>query len=61
LSRRGSSATFDPYYAIAAGIEAIFGNGHDVVAAVSAVAAEKPKRRHKELGSAGAAAFAKII
>ena len=42
-------------------IEAIFGSGHDVVAAVSAVAAEKPKRRQKEIGSAGAAAFAKII
>jgi DNA-binding transcriptional ArsR family regulator len=42
-------------------IEAIFGRGRDAVAAVSAVVAEKPKRRQKELGSAGAAAFAKII
>ncbi len=42
-------------------IEAIFGSGRDVVAAVSAFVAEKPKRRQKELGSAGAAAFAKII
>jgi len=42
-------------------IEATFGTGRDVAAAVSAVVAEKPKRRQKELGSAGAAAFAKII
>ena len=42
-------------------IEGIFGSGHGVVAAVPAVVAEKPKRRQKELGSAGAAAFAKII
>jgi DNA-binding transcriptional ArsR family regulator len=42
-------------------IEAIFGSGRSVVAAVPAVVAEKPKRRQKELGSAGAAAFARII
>jgi DNA-binding transcriptional ArsR family regulator len=42
-------------------IEAIFGSGRDVVAAMSAVVAEQPRRRQKELGSAGAAAFAKII
>jgi DNA-binding transcriptional ArsR family regulator len=42
-------------------IEAIFGSGRTVVAAGSAVVAEKPRRRQKELGSAGAAAFAKII
>ncbi|MGC2221146.1 MAG: transcriptional regulator, partial [Methylocella sp.] len=42
-------------------IEAIFGSRRSVVAAVPAVVAEKPKRRQKELGRAGAAAFAKII
>jgi DNA-binding transcriptional ArsR family regulator len=42
-------------------IEAIFGSGSATVAAVSTVVAEKPKRRQNELGSAGAAAFAKII
>jgi DNA-binding transcriptional ArsR family regulator len=41
-------------------IEAIFGSGR-AIAAVSTVVAEKPKRRQNELGSAGAAAFAKII
>ena len=42
-------------------IEAIFGSGIDVVEAVSCRVAEKPKPWLKELGSAGAAAFAKII
>ncbi|MGH7841404.1 MAG: ArsR/SmtB family transcription factor [Candidatus Binataceae bacterium] len=42
-------------------IEAIFGSGRGVVAVASGVVAEKPKRRQKELGSAGAAAFAKIV
>jgi len=42
-------------------IEAILGSGRDAFAAVSAVVAENPKRWPKELGSAGAAAFAKII
>jgi DNA-binding transcriptional ArsR family regulator len=42
-------------------IEAILGRGRDAFAAVSAVVAENPKRWPKELGSAGAAAFAKII
>jgi DNA-binding transcriptional ArsR family regulator len=42
-------------------IEAIFGSGRDGVEAMSSGGAEKPKPWLKELGSAGAAAFAKII
>ena len=66
LSRRSAKQVYyrlanDDVSVCVRSIEAIFGGGRDAFAAVSAVVAEKPKRRQKEIGSAGAAAFAKII
>lgn len=42
-------------------IEAMFGSGRDMRAALSGVVAPKPNPAPKERGNAGAAAFAKII
>lgn len=66
LSRRSAKQVYyhlakDGVSVCVKSIEAIFRSGLDVVAAVLSGVAEKPKRRQKELGSAGAAAFAKII